>query len=49
MMIVVMYRLEGGKWDIVFNCIGILDNLFYELKLINLFYCKKKIVSCVEN
>lgn len=49
MMIVAMHRSEGGKRDVVSNCIGTPDNPLYESKLTNLFYCKKKTVSCVEN
>lgn len=49
MMIVAMHRSEGGKRDAVSNCIGTPDNPLYESKLTNVFYCKKKPVSCVEN
>lgn len=49
MMIVAMHKSEGGKRDAVSSCIGTPEHPLYGSKLTNIFYCKKKPVSCDEN
>lgn len=49
MMVVVMYILEGGQYDEVFDVIGNVEDLFYVLQMRNVYYFGNFVIKCFEN
>lgn len=49
MMVVVMYILEGGQYDEVFDVIGIVEDLLYVLQMRNVYYFGNFVIECFEN